>query len=101
MLVRERRSRLIRFRVSPDEYETLSRFCAASGARSLSDLARSALQQTMRGQGVRSEAGVTQELRRVDETMRAMNDQIAEIWRLLLEREAGGPRREHRVQEQR
>jgi predicted nucleic acid-binding Zn-ribbon protein len=34
---------MISFRLSPKEYETFENLCAAQGARSLSDLARSAM----------------------------------------------------------
>jgi hypothetical protein len=86
MLAKERRTRLIRFRVSPDEYESLSRFCASSGARSLSDMARSALQQTMRGQPSGGDLAVLEELRRVSQTLREMNDELANLRHLLTER---------------
>ncbi len=89
MLAKERRTRLIRFRVSPEEYESLSQFCASSGARSLSDLARSALQERMRSQTTAHEAGLIEELRKVDQTLREMSGQITEL-RLLLTEQAGG-----------
>lgn len=83
MLAKERRTRLIRFRVSPDEYEKLSRYCATSGARSLSDLARSALQQTMRGQAGAGDPAILEQLRRTNDSLRDMGQQIAEIRSLL------------------
>jgi hypothetical protein len=40
-----RRSRMVSFRLSPEEYEKLQNVCAAEGVRSLSELARTALQR--------------------------------------------------------
>lgn len=42
-----RRSRLVTFRVSDDEYEDLSRSCILHGARSLSDFARASVLQNV------------------------------------------------------
>jgi hypothetical protein len=38
------RNRLIYFRVSEDEYQEYNRICESTGSRSISDLARSAMQ---------------------------------------------------------
>jgi hypothetical protein len=43
MPVLKPRNRLVYFRISEDEYRRLADICAAGGARSMSDLARSAL----------------------------------------------------------
>ncbi|MBV8820159.1 MAG: hypothetical protein JO022_17495, partial [Acidobacteriaceae bacterium] len=45
MVVLKRRSRLVTFRVSADEYDTLMKSCVASGARSIADFARAAALQ--------------------------------------------------------
>jgi hypothetical protein len=39
-----RRSKMISFRLSPEEYRSLQNACAAKGVRSISDLARAAMQ---------------------------------------------------------
>ncbi len=46
MVVLKRRSRLVTFRVSAEEYETLTRSCLECGARSIAEFARSAVLQT-------------------------------------------------------
>jgi hypothetical protein len=43
MVILKRRSRLVTFRVSAEEYEHLSNSCVASGARSISEFARLAV----------------------------------------------------------
>jgi len=43
MTVLKRRSRMVSFRLSEQEYESLLTLCSSRGARSLSDLARDAM----------------------------------------------------------
>jgi hypothetical protein len=40
-----RRSKMISFRLSPEEYESFQNLCVTQGVRSLSDLARTAMQK--------------------------------------------------------
>lgn len=40
-----RRSRMVSFRLSPEEYARLQSVCSSQGIRSLSDLARTAMQR--------------------------------------------------------
>lgn len=47
MSVLKTRTRLIYFRVSEDEYQRFSDICRSSGSRSISDLARSAMERMM------------------------------------------------------
>ena len=49
MAVSNRRSRMISFRLSEQEYEGLLNLCSVSGARSLSDLTRSTVQSLLPG----------------------------------------------------
>ncbi len=49
MTVLKPRSRMISVRLSEDEYAALRRLCSLSGARSLSDLTRDAVQTVLRG----------------------------------------------------
>jgi len=51
MAVLKRRTRLISFRVSDDEYQDLLAKTAAQGARSISDFSRAALFEALRGNG--------------------------------------------------
>ena len=48
MSVLKRRSRMISFRVSEDEYIGLKNLCVNAGARSVSDMARDAVHRLMR-----------------------------------------------------
>jgi hypothetical protein len=47
MPILKRRSRMISFRLSEDEYTNLKRLCIDAGARSVSDLARDAVNRLM------------------------------------------------------
>jgi len=47
MNVLKRRTRMISFRLSEEEYEGLKRICIRLGARSLSDIARDAVQRLL------------------------------------------------------
>jgi hypothetical protein len=47
MVVLSRRSRLVTFRVSTDEYDTLRKSCLECGARSVAEFSRSAVLQTV------------------------------------------------------
>ena len=49
MGVLKRRTRLISFRLSDEEYEELLKITAARGARSISDFSRTALCQALKG----------------------------------------------------
>ena len=46
----KRRTRLVSFRLSEEEYERLTQACIDDGARSISDFARGALQRTVSGE---------------------------------------------------
>src|SRR5262245_40176439 len=49
MGILKRRTRLISFRLSDDEYQALLEITAIQGARSISDFSRTALRQVMKG----------------------------------------------------
>ena len=46
-LLKQKRTRLVCFRLSMDEYDKLQQLCVASGARCVSDVARSAVRQML------------------------------------------------------
>ena len=49
MSVAFRRSRMISFRLSPEEYDRFAKMCSDRGVRSISDMARIALQKLIAG----------------------------------------------------
>lgn len=63
MTVLKRRTRLIGFRLSDDEYRELESLCASEGARSLSDFVRSSLLKVLTDTG--ADYPVQTEIRRL------------------------------------
>lgn len=82
MSVLKPRNRLVNFRLSEEEFESLKTACQASGARSLSDFARSAVLSSMErvgeGEAVRGEVtlGPLSRLGRTVETLEVRVEQI-------------------------
>jgi mobilization protein NikA len=97
MAVLKRRSRLVTFRVSNDEYETLQRVCAEAGVRSVSDFARSAVNyraqilnapQKMLAQDLST---LSSELVGLDATLREMRERIGRLLGRPVSAAAGAP----------
>jgi hypothetical protein len=86
MSVLKPRNRLVYFRVSEDEFLQFSEICQSAGARSLSDLARLAVQQMLAQRA--EEAQVAQRLRTFDELISVLNDRLGEMNDLLRENRA-------------
>jgi hypothetical protein len=77
MSILRRRSRQVAFRLSEDEYTRLRNFCVAVGARSVSDIARTAVfQLTDSGE---EEAGVPMgpQMRLLDRRVRELSRKLA------------------------
>jgi len=55
MAVLKRRTRMVNFRLSEEEYEYLKKVCLTEGARSISDFARAAVCRSMAATGARKE----------------------------------------------
>jgi len=83
MSVFKRRTKLVSFRVSDEEYEKLQGACVAEGARSISDFARAALQRTVRaqhnhGSDLQAES-IGSGTRELIDTMRELNRQLSQL----------------------
>lgn len=69
-----RRSRMVSFRLSPEEYEQLQSVCATQGARSLSELARAAMQRMISpGRGAKP---LEHEVGDIRNQVRHLSDQV-------------------------
>ena len=89
MAVLKPRERLVYFRISEDEFRQFVSVCEQEGARSVSDLARSAVQRLI-ADGDRNRNGeeLAEKMRRLEQLIMAVTEQL----RLLTatrEREAG------------
>jgi hypothetical protein len=65
-----RKSKMISIRLSPDEYRTFQNACAEKNVRSISDLARTAIQQLIGSNG---------QAERVSDPVRDLRDQVQVI----------------------
>src|SRR3954447_18154064 len=50
--VRNRKTKIVTFRITTDEYERLRNFCISKGQRSVSDLARTAVSSVLESDGI-------------------------------------------------
>jgi glutaredoxin 2 len=77
MSVLKARNRVVYFRVSEDEFHEFLKMCDAEKARSLSDLARSALQRMLRE---RQEGEmISDRLKTFDDLISRVNDKLSEM----------------------
>ena len=83
MSVLKRRTKLVSFRLSDEEYEKLQEACVAEGARSISDFARAKLQKSFWGQGqslgVQATEPVGAGTRELIDAMRELNRQLSQL----------------------
>lgn len=85
MTVLKRRSRMVSFRLSEKEYESLLTLCALRGARSLSDLARDTMQALLHdGQ----EAGLASLVSHLRKRMDDLDLEVKRLAQLLAEQKA-------------
>lgn len=70
MAVLQPRTRLVYFRVSEEEFAQMKRMCAASGARSISEMARQAVRAAIEaGPGAAVQAALQERIGRLEERM--------------------------------
>ncbi|MGA3024378.1 MAG: hypothetical protein ABSF98_06390 [Bryobacteraceae bacterium] len=77
MSVYKRRARILSIRVSDEEYTGLKRLCSASGARSVSDLAREAMRVLLNG--ATREDTLRTRMDEVHSQVRNLNHKIEEL----------------------
>jgi hypothetical protein len=86
MSVLKPRNRLVNFRLSEEEFESMKAACAKSGARSVSDFARGAVLRAMaeaeRGLAIGGET-TPAALERLDQTVAALEGRVEQLLRLL------------------
>lgn len=90
MPVLKPRNRLIYFRISDDEFKQFCEMCQSEGARSLSDLARSALKRLMKDGSVGSDQNVTQKLTALEDIVGELRLEIRRLTQRL-KLEVGSP----------
>jgi hypothetical protein len=88
-----RRSKMISFRLSHEEYQTLQEACMTQGVRSISDLARTAMQKLIAPNG--HPGPLSGEVRDLQDKVRAISFELNRISKLVETRQAGGENRNH------
>lgn len=97
-----RRTKVVTFRISPEEYHALEAACTAHRLRSISDLTRDAVQQWIHGSGynggapaapLRPSAWLETELERVENCIQVLTKELERLHRLVqLQRDSSGAR---------
>jgi hypothetical protein len=85
-----RRSKMISFRLSPEEYRMLQNACGPKGARSISDLARKAMLQLMVSNGHANL--LSDEVRDLQDRVRQISSELERIAPLVEASKARGER---------
>ncbi len=83
MGVLKARTRQVSFRVSNQEYETLRNYCISIGARSVSDVARSAVCRLTAPAREQVDESLQLHIRHLYSNFRTLSDQLEHISRLL------------------
>ena len=78
MNVLKRRSRMVSFRLSEEEYESLKDICLTAGARSISDIARDAVHRLIGNEGEQKKDLETQ-LRLLNERIDAIDQEVRRL----------------------
>ena len=78
MSVLKPRKRLVYFRLSEDEFQRVSSFCESSGARSISELARLAIQEFV-NVAAGEEAALEGRLRDLERLLSQLNERLREL----------------------
>jgi hypothetical protein len=92
MTVLKRRSRMVSFRLSEQEYENLLTLCSSRGARSLSDLARDAMQALLHD-GDRD--GLPSLVQRLRKRMDDLDLEVKHLTQLLAEQKSASATASH------
>ena len=80
MSILKPRTRVVYFRVSEDEFLRLMDLCPTHGARSISELARSAMQNIIRGPQLETkDREVVETLQAIDKTVTEMNQNLKRL----------------------
>lgn len=80
MSILKPRTRVVYFRVSEEDFHRLVDLCPARGARSISELARSAMQSIIRGaQDDPGDREVVETLHAIDKTVSEMNQNLKRL----------------------
>jgi len=89
MSVIKRKTRMISFRLSDEEYAHLTNLCETQGARSLSDLARAAMQSLITNGAANGTAGIEERISHLDGRVKVLDRAVERLSQVVAM--AGGP----------
>jgi hypothetical protein len=95
MLEERRRTRVVFYRITEDEYATLQDLCSSVGARTVSELTRIAVHELIGSGQQRPGLGLAQQLRTLTDTLNEMNRSINQLAKDI-KRDDGPEERERR-----
>lgn len=79
MAVLKPRNRLVYFRVSEEEFQLFSGMCEIEGARSISDLARLALQRLVQEHRLNTEEDFVGKLKAINEVLNELGEKVERL----------------------
>ena len=79
MSVMKRKTRMLSIRLSEDEYERLKELCVAEGARSISDLTRSAVQRMLYPSQAEPSVHLVERMQQLDGMVRVLNREVQRL----------------------
>ncbi len=84
MPVLKRRNRVVNFRMSEEEYKNLEQFCISRGARSISEIARSAVFELIDGEEESANFGSAAErMRALQQRVKQLDGEVKRLARLV------------------
>lgn len=89
MSVVKRKNRMISFRLSDEEYDHLVTLCQTQGARSLSDLARAAMQSLIANGGANGAVDIEERISHLDGRVKILDRAVERLSQMVAT--AGGP----------
>jgi GGDEF domain-containing protein len=78
-MILKRRDKLVYFRISGEEFGEILRACDAKGARSVSDLARAAVQEFIKGSGNQPEQQMVEFMKELQTMMDELRQSVQQL----------------------
>jgi Arc/MetJ-type ribon-helix-helix transcriptional regulator len=90
MVVMKRRAKMVSIRLSDDEYQRLKEMTQAQGARSVSDVARSAMQLMLSAHDAGSDGSIESRVRELDGRVTVLKREVQRLSEMMSESSGKG-----------
>jgi hypothetical protein len=87
------RTRIVTFRLAEEEFERIKNVCAAEGARSMSDYARTSLCNSIAARGAHADPGLDARVGRLDRKVEELDQAVRILTQLVGDGLSAGPRK--------